>query len=361
MKILQVCPDSYVEVGGISVHVRSISERLARKHDVTVFATNDRAQLPWFEVTNGVKVERFRCKAPSNAYFLTVDMPLRMHKSEFDVVHAHGYHAFPFHLSTLAKGKMFVATPHFHGVGHSTFRDSLVRLLKPFGKRTLAKADRIIAVSEFERSLIRQQFRFAHDKVDVIPNGVDYSEFDGLKKRDRGFRSVLYVGYLAEFKGAQYLVEVLPKLAEDVVLEIVGRGPLRPFLEKRAHELNVSDRVRFYHGLSRPELLQTFADADAFVLLSRYEAYSIVVAEALTAGTPCVVAKTSALSEWVDNETCFGVDFPISLTALAGQINRVLDNCVDRQAVRKWMGTKILDWNDVAERLEKVYGAGVEV
>jgi glycosyltransferase involved in cell wall biosynthesis len=355
MKILQVCPDSYVEVGGISVHVRSISERLARKHDVTVFATNDRAQLPWFEVTNGVNVERFRCKAPSNAYFLTVDMPLRMRKSEFDVVHAHGYHAFPFHFATLAKGKMFVATPHFHGVGHSTFRDALVRLLKPFGKRTLAKADRIIAVSEFERSLIHRQFGLTRDRVDMIPNGVDYSEFDGLKKRDRGFRSVLYVGYLAGFKGAQYLVEVLPRLAEDVVLEIVGRGPLRPLLEKRAHELRVSDRVRFYHGLSRPELLQMYFDADAFVLLSRYEAYSIVVAEALTAGTPCVVAKTSALSEWVDSETVFGVGYPINIRELADNVRYVLDHGVDRQAFRKWTGIKILDWNDVADKLESIY------
>jgi glycosyltransferase involved in cell wall biosynthesis len=360
MRILQVCPDSYVEAGGISVHVRNISERLARKHDVTVFATNDRAELPWFEVKKGVKVERFKCYAPNNAYFFTVEMPLRMRKSQFDVVHAHGYHAFPFHLSTLAKGKMFVATPHFHGAGHSPFRNALVRLLRSVGRMTLRKADRIIAVSEFERSLIRRQFGFSLDRVDVIPNGVDYGEFDGLKKRDRGFRSILYVGYLAGFKGSQYLVEVLPRLADDVVLEIVGRGPLEPFLQKRAHELNVSERVRFYHGLSRPELLQMYADADAFVLLSKYEAYSIVVAEALTAGTPCVVAKTSALSEWVDNEICFGVEFPISLTTLAGQINRALNSDLDRKAIRKWMGTKILDWNEVAQRLEAVYDAGVE-
>lgn len=355
MRILQVCPDSYVEVGGISVHVRNISERLARKHDVTVFATNDKAELPWFEVKNSVKVERFRCYAPSNAYFFTVDMPLRMRKSEFDVVHAHGYHAFPFHLSTLAKGKMFVATPHFHGAGHSTFRNALVRLLKPFGKMTLGKADRIVAVSEFERSLIRRQFGLGCDKVDVISNGVDYSEFNGLKKRDRGFRSILYVGYLAEFKGAQYLVEVLPRLADDVILEIVGRGPLRPFLEKRAHELNVSERVRFYQGLSRPELLQMYADADAFAMLSKYEAYSIVVAEALTAGTPCIVAKTSALTEWVDNETCFGVDLPISMKALASQINYILDNGINAKAIKKWIGTKILDWDEVVKRLEGIY------
>ncbi len=83
MRILQVCPDSYVEVGGISVHVRNVSDRLARKHDVTVIATNDKEQLPWFEVKNSVKVERFRFYASSNAYFFTVDMPLSAREESF--------------------------------------------------------------------------------------------------------------------------------------------------------------------------------------------------------------------------------------------------------------------------------------
>jgi glycosyltransferase involved in cell wall biosynthesis len=79
------------------------------------------------------------------------------------------------------------------------------------------------------------------------------------------------------------------------------------------------------------------------------------VAEALAAGTPCVVANTSALTEWVDNRTCFGVNSPINLKELASQINRALDSGVDKADTEKWVGKKILDWNKVVERLEKVY------
>jgi glycosyltransferase involved in cell wall biosynthesis len=355
MKVLQVCPDPYGLSGGILVHVQNISERLAKKHDVTVYGTNHGSRYPRYELRNGVKIERFDCIAPNEAYYLSLEMLMRLRKVRFDIVHAHGYHAFPLHFSSLAKCDKFIVTPHFHGVGHSTFRNSLVRLLKPFGKRNFEKADRIIAVSEYEKSLIREQFGFGADRVTVIPNGVSFNEFSDLKKRDRGFRSVLYVGYLAGFKGSQYLVEVLPRLPSDVVLEIVGRGPLRPVLERRAKELSVSDRVRFYEYLSREELLQKFADADVFAMLSKYEAYSIVVAEALVAGTPCVVTRTSALNEWVDNKTCLGVDFPVSMKDLSNQISRLLGGGVDKQALRKWTGTKILDWNQVAERLEKVY------
>ncbi|MGD0494732.1 MAG: glycosyltransferase family 4 protein [Candidatus Bathyarchaeia archaeon] len=354
MKILQVCPDTYSELGGVTVHVRNIAERLARRHDVTVFAVANH-ELPRFEVKNGVRVERFRCYAPSNAYFFSWEIPLEMRRVQFDVVHGHGYHAFPLHYSALAKRGKFVATPHFHGAGHTPLRDCLIRLFKPFGARTLERAEKIIAVSEFEKALLHRQFKIDDDKVLVIPNGVDHGEFSNLQKREPEAKSILYVGFLTAFKGPQYLVEVLPRLAEDVVLEIVGRGPLRPFLEKRARELRVYDRVRFYENLSRHELLERFAEASVFAMLSTFEAYSIVVAEALTAGTPCVVANTSALSEWVDNETCFGVDYPIDLNQLAKQVNRVLENGVDTTAMRKWIGTKILDWNDVVGRLENVY------
>ena len=355
MKILKVCSDSYGEFGGISVHVRNIAERLARKHNVTVYAPNYKSRRPWFEMDNGVRVERFRCYAPSNAYFFSLEMLLRLRKASFDVVHGHGYHAFPLHFSAFAKGRSFIATPHFHGAGHSPFRNCLIKLLKPFGDRTFRKAEKIIAVSDYEKRLICKQFRTSCDKVVVIPNGVNRSEFSDLKKREHEQKSILYVGYLTSFKGAQYLVEVLPKLGQDVVLEIVGEGPLKPYLERRVHELKVSDRVRFSANLTRKELLQKYVDADVFAMLSSFEAYSIVVAEALAAGTPCVVAKASALTEWVDNRTCFGVDLPVSTNSLKEKINFVLENGVERQELRKWIGTKILDWDDVARKTEMVY------
>jgi glycosyltransferase involved in cell wall biosynthesis len=213
----------------------------------------------------------------------------------------------------------------------------------------------VIAVSDYERRLLLERFKLDARKVVVVPNGVDFKEFEGLKRRKRGFRSILYVGRLEAYKGVQYLIEVLPRLPKDVVLEVVGRGSLRSYLEKRAGELGVYDRVRFYQDLPRRELLQMFADADVFVLLSRFEAYSIAVAEALAVRTPCIVANTSALIEWIDNENCFGVDLPISLGGLADLLNHVLCVKFDRSDVGKCKSEKIIDWNNVVNELERVY------
>jgi len=355
VRILQVCPGAYVSGrGGISEHVVRISEGLVKRgHDVTVFATNP-GGLAWFEVVNGVKVRRFRRFAPGGAYFFSPAMFLALAGADFDVVHAHGFHAFPMHFASLAKCRRFVVTTHFHGVGHSVFRDCLFRLFRLFGKRTLLKADVVVAVSEFEKRLLMEQFRLDSSRVVVIPNGVDFDEFKGLKRRERGFRSVLYVGRLEEYKGVRYLVEVLPKLPSNVVLEIVGRGSLKGYLVRRAQELGVSRRVRFYQDLPRTELWCKYMSVDVLVLLSSHEAYSLVVAEALAVGTPCIVANASALSEWVDNEFCFGVNLPVNLDELANLIGVVFECRVKGFNTQRWK-TKVIDWNEAVRRLEKAY------
>jgi len=355
VRILQVYSGPYkvYRGGGISAYVRNISERLAKRHDVTVFGTNP-GDLPRFEVINGVKVERFRRVAPGGAYFFSMDMFLRLRKVGFDVVHGHGYQSLPLHLSPIAKKRRFIASTHYHGVSQSPLRDSLMKVLRPAGQWTLAKADKVVAVSEHEKSLLLHQFKLDSRKLAVIPCGVDYGEFQGLVRHRRKGRYMLYVGRLESYKGAQYLIEVMPKLDDDWNLEIVGNGPMKPLLEKRASELDIRKRVEFYEPLPRKELLQKFVDADVFVLLSRYEAYSMVIAEALVAGTPCIVATGSALTEWVDNENCFGMDYPLEIPRLAQLIEKASDhrNESSGEGLRK---DKIKDWNSIVEEFEKMY------
>jgi 1,2-diacylglycerol 3-alpha-glucosyltransferase len=114
-----------------------------------------------------------------------------------------------------------------------------------------------------------------------------------------------------------------------------------------AREMSVSERVRFYQDLPRTELLQKYADADLFVLLSRYEAFGISVAEALASRTPCVVSNTSALAEWIDNTNCFGVNYPVKIEELSRTLNEVIGKRVGE--------VKLWDWDDVVRRLTEVY------
>lgn len=355
MKILQICPGKYQSgVGGISEHIKNISERLAATNDVTVYATNPDGKLPWFEVVNKVTVRRFRRFAPSGSYFFSTDMIMNLRKGSYDVVHAHGYHAFPMHFSSITRRRKLVVTTHFHDSGHTPLRDCFLSLFKPFGRIVLTKADRIIAVSEFEKRLLCGSLKVDARSVAVIPNGTALGEFSGLKRRVLGRRNILYVGRLEQYKGVQHLVEVLPLLKADIALNIVGNGPLRGFLLSRARQLGVEDRVFFNSNLPRQELLQMYVDADVFALPSEHEAYSIVVAEALTAGTPCVVTNTSALREWVDNEFCLGLSVPVRLEELSTKLTEAIEKS-GKRLVKNRVGKKILDWSEVVQQIANLY------
>jgi hypothetical protein len=49
------------------------------------------------------------------------------------------------------------------------------------------------------------------------------------------------------------------------------------------------------------------------------------------------------------------VGLPVNLSELTKLINNILEGDVEKQVMENWIGNKILDWNDVLERLENVY------
>jgi glycosyltransferase involved in cell wall biosynthesis len=354
MRILQVCPRYYPNFGGVEENVRRISEKLACKHGVTVVTTDPNGNLPKEEYINHVRVLRFKGWAPNETCNFSKELRnyLKERLACYDVVHAHSYHAFPALYTALSKAKKgMVFSPHYHGTGHTFIRRMLhipYRIF--FGKKIFRKADKVICVSKFEESLVVKHFKVDVAKVSVIPNGVDLEEFRSLEKirrSNRLHRRILYVGRLEKYKGVQYLVHALPKLDSEIFLEVVGKGPYRKSLVRLARRLKVDDRIRFFQDLPRKRLLHKYAEADLFALLSKYEAYGISVAEALASGTPCIVANTSALREFVDNENCFGIDYPVDVEGLAELTRKIIGKDVK--------GLKFPSWSEVAEKIFEVY------
>ena len=98
MKIAQVCPRYYPDIGGVQTHVKEISEGLAKKgFEVEVLTIDPSKKLLKKEVLNGVIVKRFGSWAPNEAYYFSRELKryLAKNSSDYDVVHAHSYHAFP--------------------------------------------------------------------------------------------------------------------------------------------------------------------------------------------------------------------------------------------------------------------------
>jgi glycosyltransferase involved in cell wall biosynthesis len=351
MKILHICPRYYPEIGGVEWHVKNIAERLAMKYEVSVWTTDPSGMLLREETINGVRVKRFKSWAPNEAYYFSRELKkfLIDNIDNFDIVHAHNYHAFPsLYAAQAKKENKLIFTSRYHGKGHTFFRNLYNKLYKVIAKKIFEKANKIICLSEFEKNLILSQFKLNEEKIVVIPNGINKREFSEVKgDKDNLVHRILCVSRLEKYKGIQYVIKALDKLDDNFLLDVIGKGPYKKDLLKLTSKLGLQDRVRFHQDLPRDKLLKFYFNAHVFILLSKHEAFGNVVAEALASRVPCIVANNSALSEWIDNKNCFGINYPINIDHLANLILKVIG--------RKANITQLLDWDEVAEKVEEVY------
>ncbi|RLM57156.1 glycosyltransferase family 1 protein [Halobellus sp. Atlit-31R] len=305
MKILQVTPRYPPQSGGVETHVKEISERLVeRGHQVTVVSADAGAEGERRERRNGVVVRRFRSVAPNGAMHFCPQIAVAVRRSDGDVVHAHNYHSFPLFFAALGAGdRKFVVTTHYHGGSASSVRDRLLSLYRPFGRWAVRHADEVIAVSEWERDELESDFGV---DATVIPNGVDVERFAEAEPVEREWPYLLTVGRLEEYKGVQHVIRAMTELP-DYDLLIAGSGPYREELEKVTREEGVEDRVEFLGYVDDEELPGLYAGAEVYVTMSEFESYGMTVAEALAAGTPCVVRDTGGLSDWTETAGIVGL------------------------------------------------------
>lgn len=355
LRIAQVCPRYSPDIGGVETHVREISERLVKSgHEVEVITTDPTGKLKESEVLNGVKVTRFRSLAPGNAYYLAPQIYSYLKNSDFDIVHAHSYHALPALFAILAKprGKL-IFTPHYHRSGHTRFRNVLHKPYHSLGKLMFSRADKVICVSEYEKELLCEDFPIS-GKVVKIPNGVNLDELRHIQRKQKGTSKqvLLYVGRLEEYKRVQYIIHSLVELRAHRLI-IVGRGHHECELRHLADIMGVANQIEWLKDISRSQLLQCYASADVFLTLSRYEAYGITVAEALASGTSCLVAKGSALDEFIDDIRCFGIEEPVTVDKVIASLKRINSNLPNEEY--DISNLPIYDWAQIITKTLIVY------
>jgi 1,2-diacylglycerol 3-alpha-glucosyltransferase len=137
-------------------------------------------------------------------------------------------------------------------------------------------------------------------RIETVPTGIDVALFGAGRRRDdvrervgvrREHRLLLCVGRLAKEKNLELLFEALARANDpSLILVIAGDGPLRAELERLARAFGVFEQSRFLGFVSRQDLPDLYASADAFVMASTTETQGIVQAEALAAGAAVIAA-----------------------------------------------------------------------
>ncbi len=358
MRIIQVTPRYFPTLGGVEAVVQQISELLVKKgHDVTVYTSDKQAGLMHCENINGVTVKRFTPLFSDPLYLAEPAFSASLHKEQADVVHAHNLHTFPPLISALSKssGCKLVLHPHYHRYGQTPFRHSLFELYqKAFCGLLFSQTNLVLANSVYEVQTMSEDFPNLKNLV-LLPEGLDTSEAASVKHSPILPKRVLFVGVLKRYKNVHRLLEgfafLVKNNVKDFRLVIVGDGPERDALISLASSLGIAGLVEWKHGLSRIELLNEYALASVFVMLSSLESFSRVVYDALVIGVPTVVLNFGALSHLVREGLAEGVD-SLSKTSIAEGLLNASENSYQRLSLNN---DSFLDWDTYVNRLVTFY------
>lgn len=205
----------------------------------------------------------------------------------------------------------------------------------PLIYRSLTGSTKIITVSGNLKKGLISLFPDLENKILTIPNMVDteYFNYTTTNKATDPF-VFLYAGILEKVKGLDILFRALRILMDgnrNVRLRIVGRGSQHQEIRHLLNRLGIAHAVTLTGYLDRQQLLEEYQHANAFVLPSRFEAFGVVLIEAMAAGLP-VIATRSGGPENIVRSYCGVLTEKENTDDLARAMSHVMDHYEEYKA-----------------------------
>jgi len=262
-------------------------------------------------------------------------------------------------VAALLTHKPYVVT--FHTGGHSSKRRNSLRrfqwrALRPLLRRAAA----LVAVCQFEVDLFAEILDIPSERFWLVRNGAEIAPPSAthVALYPDAEPVIVSVGRLERYKGHHLVLQALPVLRSEhptARLVIVGSGPYERDLRALAARLSLNDAVDFrcYGPDQREELAALLERADALALLSEYEAHPIAVMEALSLGTPAVVADTSGLHELTE----MGLATRVPLAASPQEVATALSRAPSTLPPDMNLPT----WDECAAQLAEIYNEVLRV
>lgn len=353
----------YHRYGGHSRYVAELATRFRHDHDVHVFAQRvddaDRAGITFHHVP------ALRWSALTS--ILSFVLPATLAVRGFDIIHTQGLCSLRQHVVTahICQAAWYNALQLQQGRLH--VRQRVFRALVESGERRLYRtAPQVIAVSQRVADDLRHCYGRS-DRVSVIHHGIDAATFSP-EQRGAWRRQVrqeiglsdndcvaLYVG-----DAQKALPAALPALAQvpGVHLAIVTRSDPGLYRSQLTGDLG----ARVYFVPPTPHIARIYAAADFFLFPTCYDAFGMVISEAMASGLPVITSRAAGAAEWIEH----GVnglltEQPWDVAALA----RCVAQLAGDPALRERLGAAARataerhTWDAVAARTLQVYQAAL--
>ncbi|ELZ08704.1 hexosyltransferase/glycosyltransferase [Natrinema thermotolerans DSM 11552] len=182
---------------------------------------------------------------------------------------------------------------------------------EPVGTYTstlLQQANRIVTISEYNKSHIKEQFA-PDTPIDIVRAGIRPEKFAPTKGTEPN--RVLTISRLVEKKGHPYALEAV-KIATEEIPEleyhIIGSGDLKSNLVQKVEQLGIDENVVFLDNVSDQRLVTELDEARCFLLpcviaeSGDRDGIPVALMEAMAMKTPPVSTTVSGIPELVDHK-----------------------------------------------------------
>ena len=196
-----------------------------------------------------------------------------------------------------------------------------------------------VALSPEVQRTILSFYGLDANKVPVIYNGIDLGRC--IPKGDYGLGdtpTLVHIGRFNEQKNHALLLRAFQMVHQrfpQCRLQLLGDGELREAMEKLAGELGLEGSVSFLG--SQSNVYPYLAQADAFLLPSKYEGMPMTLIEAMGTGLPIVASAVGGVPDMLtDGES--GLLVPCEAEAVSQAVIRLLES----QPIREKLGQNAL-------------------
>jgi glycosyltransferase involved in cell wall biosynthesis len=205
--------------------------------------------------------------------------------------------------------------------------------LRTSERAALAPARRVIATSAATARVLAADYAVPSARLKVIEPGTDRA-LSRQSPRD-GLVALLAVGALVPRKGYDVLVAALAGLKElpwrlTIAGDATRSRETASALVEQIERLGLAQRIEIAGAVTDERLASLYAQADLFVLPSRFEGYGMAYTEAMAHGLPVVGTTAGAIPDTVPAQAGVLVP-PDHVDALAGVLRRLIAEPSERE------------------------------
>ena len=310
---------------------------------------------------------------------MLLKLPKIIRKHRIQLIHAQG-RMFPISWLTTILNKLVLKRPMFLNVqgrlevGLSGKIENIFdKIITKYIYQKILK--KIICVSEsLKTRLINLEIK--EDKLVVIPNGVDVSNFTRMNNAKffdkyldgrKNYKKVIFVGRLDAQKGVEYLIRAIPsviKAFNKVHFFILGNGNLEQMLKNLSKELKILDDVTFLNMIPLEKMCEFYSSADIFCLPSIHEGFPLSIAETLSIGLVIVASATEGIPEAIIEEKNGFLATPRNVPQLSEKLIKALtldaEGIIKIQENNMKLARNKYTWENIVKEIINTYKANIK-